>query len=62
MSNLSPIYLDKVLQSFYAEVRKMNGDEYEPNSLASMPAGTDRYLKENNYHAWIIRDRVFSTS
>ena len=40
----------------------MNGDEYEPNSLASMPAGTDRYLKENNYHAWIIRDRVFSTS
>ena len=51
MSNLSPIDLDKVLQSFYAEVRKMNGDEYEPNSLASMPAGIDRYLKENNYHA-----------
>ena len=30
---LSPIDLDKVLQSFYAEVRKANGDEYEPNSL-----------------------------
>ena len=26
---LSPIDLDKVLQSFYAEVRKANGDEYE---------------------------------
>ena len=41
---LSPIDLDKVLQSFYAEERKTNGDEYEPNSLACMPAGIDRYL------------------
>ena len=40
-----PIDLDKVLQSFYTEVRKTNGDEYEPNSLASMQAGIDRYLK-----------------
>ena len=30
---LSPIDLDKVLKSFYAEVRKRNGDEYEPNFL-----------------------------
>ena len=59
---LSPIDLDKVLQNFYAEARKANGDEYEPNSLASMQAGIDRYLKENNYHVSIIRDRVFSTS
>ena len=59
---LSSIDLDKVLQSFYAEVRKRNGDEYEPNSLARMQVGIDRYLKENNYHVSIIRDRVFSTS
>ena len=59
---LSPTDLDKVLQSFYAEVRKTNGDEYEPNSLASIQAGVDRYLKENNYHVSIIRGRVFSTS
>ena len=59
---LSPIDLDKVLQNFYAEARKANGDEYEPNSLASMQAGIDRYLKENNYHVSIIRDRVFSPS
>ena len=50
------------MQSFYAEVRKTNVDEYEPNSLASMQAGIDRYLKENNYHVSIIRDRVFSKS
>ena len=59
---LSPIDLDKFLQSFYAEVRKTNGDECEPNFLASMQAGIEKYLKENNYHVSIIRDRVFSTS
>ena len=57
---LSPIDLDKVLQSFYAEVGKTSGDEYEPNSLESMQAGVDRYVKESNVS--IIRDRVFSTS
>ena len=30
---LSPIDPDKVLQSFYAEVRKPNGEEYEPIPL-----------------------------
>ena len=30
---LSPIDLDKVLQSFFGEIRKTNGDESEPNSL-----------------------------
>ena len=59
---VSPIDLDKVLQIFYAEIRKTNGDEYEPNSLASMQAGIDRYLKENNYHVSTIRDRVLSAS
>ena len=59
---LSPIDLDKVSQSFHAEVKKMNGDEYEPNLLASMQAGIDKHLKENNYHVSIIRNRVFSTS
>ena len=66
--DVRPIYLlclldlDKVLQRFYAEVRKTNGDEYEPNSLASMQAGIDGYLKENNYHVSFIRGGVFSTS
>ena len=27
-----------------------------------MQTGIDRYLKENNYHVSIIRDRVFLTS
>ena len=60
-SNLSCIS-NRSGQIFYAEIRKTNGDEYEPNFLASMQAGIGRYLKENNYHVSIIRDRVFSTS
>ena len=59
---LSPMDLDKVLQSFSAEVRKTNDDEYESNSLASLQAGIDRYLNNNNYHVSITRDRVFSIS
>ena len=60
-SNLSCIS-NRSGQIFYAEIRKTNGDEYEPNFLASMQAGIGRYLKENNYHVSIIRDRVFSPS
>ena len=59
---LFPIDLDKFLHSFYTEVKKANGDEYEPNSLPSIHAGIDRYLKENNYHVSVIVDRVFLTS
>ena len=60
-SNLSCIS-NRSGQIFYAEIRKTNGDEYEPNFLASMQAGIYRYLKENNYHVSIKRDRVLSTS
>ena len=59
---LSPTDLANVLQSFYAEVRKTNGDEYEPSSLASIWTGIDRYLKEKNYHDSVMRDSVFSRS
>ena len=59
---LSPTDLAHVLQSFYAEVRKTNGDEYEPGSLTSIWTGIDRYLQENNYHDSVMRDRVLSRS
>ena len=59
---LSPTDLANVLQSFYAEVRKTNGDEYEPSSLASIWTGIDRYLKEKNYHDSVMRDSIFSRS
>ncbi len=43
--------LDKVLQLFCSEVRKKNGDEYEPDSLRTMIGALDRVLKENGCHS-----------
>ena len=54
--------LDKMLQIFYTEVRTKDGFEYEPESLKSMQAAFDRYLKENCYKYSIIRDRDFHQS
>ena len=57
-----PFELDLILQSFYAELKKQDGQDYEPNSLASMQASIDRYLKNNGYIYSIIRDREFASS
>ena len=60
---LPPFQLDLLLlQSFYAEVKKKKGGDYEPNSLASMQASIDRYLKENGYAHSILKGREFSSS
>ena len=54
--------LDKMLQIFYTEIRTKNGFEYKPESLKSMLAALDRYLKEHDYKYSIIRDREFHQS
>ena len=54
--------LDKMLQIFYTEIRTKDGFEYEPESLKSMLAALDRYLKEHDYKYSIIRDREFHQS
>ena len=45
---LPPSELDPLLQTFYAEIRKQNGKDYEPSCLANMLSCIDRYLKESN--------------
>ena len=57
-----PEELNKILEVFYAEVRKQNGEEYEPDSLRVMIVSLDRYLKEKGYKVSILRDREFSES
>ena len=54
--------LDKMLQISYTEIRTKDGFEYEPESLKSMLAAPDRYLKEHDYKYSIIRDREFHQS
>ena len=62
IENYTPEELNKILEVFYAEVRKQNGEDYEPDSLRVMITSLDRYLKEKGYKASIIRDREFAES
>ena len=38
--------LDGILLLFFAEIRKNNGTNYEPDSLRTMMAALDRHLRE----------------
>ena len=49
IETLAPKSLDTILQQFYAEVKKQNGEGYEPSSLAAMHAGIERHLRNLNY-------------
>lgn len=53
--------LDKVLQLFFAELRKKDGSEYEPESLRTMLASLDRFLREKGKQYSILRDREFES-
>ena len=59
---MAPEKLDKVLSKFYAEVKKKDGDDYEPESLKIMQSAIERYLKEKNYPMNIVRWREFHPS
>lgn len=54
--------LDQTLSQFYAELRKENEDDYEPDCLKVMQASLERYLKSKAYPKSIIRDREFLNS
>lgn len=51
--------LDGILQRFFAEVRKQDGREYEPESLRTMLASLDRYLREKGRTYSIQKDKEF---
>ena len=59
---MAPEKLDKVLSKFYAEVKKKDGDDYEPESLKIMQSAIERYLKEKNCPMKIVRWREFHPS
>ena len=54
--------LDQTLSQFYAELRKENGNDYEPDCLKVMQASLQRYVKSKAYPKSIIRDREFLNS
>jgi len=62
LEKVAPEQLDKVLERFFASVRKQDGTDYEPGSLKVMQAALDRHLKEKGYSFSIIKDREFFNS
>ena len=54
--------LDGILQQFYAELMKCDGEEYEPESLKVMQAALDRRLREEGCSYSILKDADFSNS
>ena len=57
-----PVALNKILEDFYATLRKKNGEDYEPDSLRIMVTAMDRYLADKGYKYSIIRGREFQSS
>ena len=51
--------LDSILQSFFAEIRKSDGTEYEPECLRVMLSAIDRYLREKGREYSILIDKMF---
>ena len=62
IETMAPEDLDNLLGKFYAEVKKQDGEDYEPESLKIMQCALERYLKENGYEISIVRGREFRKS
>ena len=62
IENYEPEALNKIVEEFYATVRKKDGEDYEPDSLRVMVTSIDRYLTDKEYKHSIIRDREFKSS
>ena len=54
--------LNHLLCKFFMNVRKTNGDEYEPSSLSIFQRSLQRYLTENNIQTNILKDVEFEKS
>ena len=59
LENIPVDHLDEILQFFFAEVRKNDGSEYEPDSLRTMLSSLDRWLREKGQKYSIIKDKAF---
>ena len=62
VSAYEPENLDKTLCIFYTEIRKRDGNQYEPDCLRVMRSSLDRYLRLKNYPKSILNDDVFKKS
>ena len=55
LSSIPPTELCTILCKFVIGVRKIDGSEYEPNTIAGIRCSVDRHLRQNNY-GFTIKD------
>ena len=59
IESLSPIELDSIFGNFLINVKKQNGDDYEPSSISGFVSSLDRYLKGKRYPHQVIENNLF---
>ena len=62
IERVDPETLNKFLEVYFSELKKLDGKEYEPTSLCVMQAAVDRYLHEQKYQYSILRSPEFEGS
>ena len=62
IERLEPSRLDEILQQIYAEMKRKDGTDYEPSSLANMQAALDCRLREAGYMYSLLTSRHFLNS
>ena len=54
--------LDGILQRFFAQIRRNDGENYKPESLKVMQTSLDRYLRDKRCTYSILKGSNFTTS
>ena len=62
IENLPPAKLDHFLCKFFINVRKVNGEEYEPDTLTDFQRSIRKYLNDLNVQVNILKDIQFEKS
>ena len=54
--------LDHLLGKFFEDVRKINGEEYEPSTLTRLQTSIQRFLFDSGFKMNILKDDEFAFS
>ena len=59
IENIDAKDLDVLIANFLLQVRKKDGEQYEPASLRSFVSSFDRYLRKKDYSSTIMEGKEF---
>ena len=59
IENIDAKDLDVLIANFLLQVRKKDGEQYEPSSLKSFVSSFDRYLRKKDYSSTIMDGKEF---